>query len=281
MSNLIVGVSSFLGSSLKQKLLSVNEKVFDISFRPEDHETFLESLRNYLEKEGIKNLFICGGSQSSSDKVDSLNDLIQSNIFLPVVISSLVRDISRDTKIIFFGSSWQLDDQSDFSPFNLYASSKQSAENMLEHFAMEGLRICSLRLYDTYGKNDSRPKIVNLISNAIKKNEKLNMSEGKQLIDLVHIDDVVDGVVHSLQILDKRESNSLLRFSIKSGSPIQVKDIVGIYEKILSRDLNYLFNFGFYPYRARERFSLPVNDKIPDGWSPKIDLEEGLKSLID
>ena len=145
---------------------------------------------------------------------------------------------------------------------------------------MEGLKICSLRLYDTYGKNDSRPKIVNLIANAIKKNEKLDMSEGKQLIDLVHINDVVDGVMHTVNILDKRKSKSLLKFSIKSGSPIQVKDIVGIYEKILSRDLNHLFNFGFYPYRTRERFSLPVNDKMPDGWFPKIGIEEGLKSLI-
>ncbi len=281
MSNLIIGVKSFLGSSLKQKLLNSNKKVFDISFRPEHQEVFFEKLSNLLEKEDINNLFICGGSQSSSDKIDTLNELVQSNIFLPTAISSLVRDISEDTKIIFFGSSWQLDEQSDFSPFNLYASSKQSAEDMLEHFALEGLKICSLRLYDTYGKNDSRPKIVNLIANAINKNEKLNMSEGKQLIDLVHINDVVDGVMHAVNILDKRKSKSLLRFSIKSGSPIQVKDIVSIYEKILSRDLNHLFNFGFYPYRPRERFSLPVNDKIPDGWSSKIDIEEGLKSLID
>lgn len=281
MSHLIVGVRSFLGSSLKQKLLNLNEKVFDISFRPEDRETFLESLKNLLEKKEIENLFICGGSQSSSDKLDTLNDLIQSNIFLPAAISSLVRDVSEDTKIIFFGSSWQLNDQSDFSPFNLYASSKQSAEDMLEHFAMDGLKICSLRLYDTYGKNDRRPKIVNLIADAIKKNEKLDMSEGKQLIDLIHINDVVDGVMHAVSLLEKKESNSLLKLSLKSGSPIQVREIVRIYEKILSKDLNYLFNFGYYPYRKRERFSLSTNDKTPEGWSPKIDIEAGLKSLID
>ena len=74
-------------------------------------------------------------------------------------------------------------------------------------------------------------QIVNLIANAINKNEKLNMSEGKQLIDLVHINDVVDGVMHAVNILDKRKSKSLLRFSIKSGSPIQVKDIVAYMKK--------------------------------------------------
>lgn len=281
LSNVIVGAGSFLGSVLKQKLLNSNEIVFDISFRPGDEESFLKSLKNLLEKENIKNLFICGGSQSSSDKLDTLNDLIQSNIFLPTAICSLVRDISDNTKIIFFGSSWQLSDQLDFSPFNLYASSKQSAENMLEHFAMDGLKICSLRLYDTYGKNDKRSKIVNLIADAIKNNKKLDMSEGKQLIDLIHINDVVDGVMHAVSLLEKKESKSLLKFSLKSGSPIQVREIVRIYERILSRDLNYLFNFGYYPYRKRERFSLPTNDKTPEGWSPKIDIEAGLKSLID
>ena len=124
MSNIIVGAGSFLGNALKQKLLNSNEIVFDVSFRPGDEEFFLKSLKNLLEKENIKNLFICGGSQSSSDKLDTLNDLIQSNIFLPTAICSLVSDISDNTKIIFFGSSWQLSDQSDFSPFNLYASSK-------------------------------------------------------------------------------------------------------------------------------------------------------------
>jgi nucleoside-diphosphate-sugar epimerase len=281
LSNIIVGAGSFLGNALKQKLLNSNEIVFDVSFRPGDEEFFLKSLKNLLEKENIKNLFICGGSQSSSDKLDTLNDLIQSNVFLPTAICSLVSDISDNTKIIFFGSSWQLSDQSDFSPFNLYASSKQAAENMLEHFAMEGLKICSLRLYDTYGKNDKRSKIVNLIANAIKNNKKLDMSEGKQLIDLIHINDVVDGVMHAVSILGKKESKSLLKFSLKSGSPIQVREIVRVYEKILSKDLNYLFNFGYHPYRKRERLSLPTNDNTPEGWSPKIDIEVGLKSLID
>tara|TARA_B100000886_G_scaffold339924_1_gene306985 strand:- start:1503 stop:2348 length:846 start_codon:yes stop_codon:yes gene_type:complete len=280
MSNIVIGPSSFLGKNLISEFKNINEKYFSLSYRPEKNESFSEELEKLISSKYIETIYICGGSQDSADTKDSLYDLCRSNVEMPGIICSLVKQHSNQTSIIYFGSSWQFNNQLEFEPFNLYAATKSAAENLFEHFAMDGIKICSLRLYDTYGPNDDRPKIVNLIAKAINNDECLNMSNGEQLINLVHIKDVIDAAIKSSYLIRKYNQKKLKKYSIKSNDTIQIKKIIKLYEEILSKNLDHLFNLGYYPYRSRERFELPKDDKVPDGWVPSISLNDGLKELL-
>ena len=280
MSNIIIGASSFLGSNLYARFKKVNQKTHTLSYRPKADLEFFKNLEKLLVKNNIQNIYICGRSQSGSDSSDELVDLFKSNIEMPGMICSLVKQSSPHTAIISFGSSWQFNSSLQSYPFNLYASSKSAAEKIFEHFVLDGIKICSLRLYDTYGKNDIRPKIVNLIVDAIKSNKKLKMSGGEQLINLVHIEDVLDAVEVATNTLHKSNLNKLLIYSVKSNKSIMVKEIIDIYEDILNMNLRHLFELDHYPYRDRERFELSDDDKCPDGWNQKISLLEGLSQII-
>ena len=280
MSNLIIGVNSFLGQNLKQKLLGIKEEVYDISFRPNNLEAFKKEFIELINSNEISCIYICGGSQLTSDKIADISDLVESNIYLPTFIAAFINENSLNISLFHFGSSWQYDDKNDFSPFNLYASTKHSAESMLEHYAMEGVKIASIRLFDTYGPEDSRPKLVNLIANAVKNNEHLNMSSGEQVINLVHIHDVIEGIMATRKMLEQSFDEKLVKVSLKSLEPIRVKNIISVFEKIKSKDLKNLFTLGHYPYRKRERFKLSELNDFPDNWSPKISLEDGLKDLL-
>lgn len=281
MTNIIIGASSFLGSNLSARLKNYNHKIYSLSYRPKAELEFFKNLEKLLIKNTIQNIYICGGSQSGSDSSDELVDLFKSNIEMPGMICTLVKQNSPHTAIISFGSSWQFNATLQSSPFNLYAATKSAAEKIFEHFVIDGIKICTLRLYDTYGRNDLRPKIVNLIASAIKSNKKLQMSGGEQFINLVHIEDVIDAVEIATNILHKSNSNKLLTYSVKSEKSIMVKEIIDIYEDILNKNLRHLFELNHYPYRDRERFELPDDDSCPDGWYQKISLLQGLSQIIE
>ena len=68
--------------------------------------------------------------------------------------------IYKKQRLINFGTSWQVDEMGNNLPFNAYASSKNSVESFFDHFALNGLRVPTLGLYDTYGPNDKRDKIL-------------------------------------------------------------------------------------------------------------------------
>lgn len=62
---------------------------------------------------------------------------------------------------------------------------------MQYYIEASGLRVITLKLFDTYGPDDPRPKLMNLIQRMAMDNQPLAMSPGEQQIDLVHVEDVV------------------------------------------------------------------------------------------
>ena len=65
---------------------------------------------------------------------------------------------------------------------------------MLEHFVQDGLKVVFFILSDSYGLNDPRNKIINLIVKAVQEDKPLKMSGGEQYIDLIHINDIIEAV---------------------------------------------------------------------------------------
>ena len=47
-----------------------------------------------------------------------------------------------------------------------------------------------MKLFDTYGNNDKRKKILNLLLNSYKKNKTLPITTGNQYLDFVHISEI-------------------------------------------------------------------------------------------
>jgi nucleoside-diphosphate-sugar epimerase len=116
-----------------------------------------------------------------------------------------------------------------------------------------------------------------LLKNCYEKNQQLDLSEGNQLLDLVHVDDVVNAFIRAYEIL---LGGTIINksFGISSGNVVSLRQLIILINDILGKELPV--TFGSRPYRNRE-VMIPWNsfETLP-GWHPKITLETGVKLFL-
>ena len=274
---ILIGSNGFLGANIKARF-SRKHQVKTLSFRPEQKAEFTLKFKKLLLSYQPEVVINVGASQNMEDGVDDIAELIDSNILLPNILASQIQNYSSNTSLITFGTSWERS-QNEYSPFNAYAASKSACVRLLEHFALNGVKICNLKLFDVYGPNDDRNKVLNLISGAINENKCINMSGGKQVINLVHIKDVLNAIEVAIQLTMNKNHSSVLNYSIGGEEPLLLKEVGSLMCKIAGVNIDNIISFGYYPYRTRERFEIEPFNPVP-GWKCKITLRKGLAELI-
>lgn len=281
MSCIVIGAGGFLGGHLVAHLRARGDAVRTMSYRPDRHGEFLDAFAAALRDGPPAAVIHAGGSQNGRDDGAALAELGLSNVVLPAALAGLLRDQAPATALLTFGTSWQTGETGAEEPFNAYAASKAAAEHFLGHFALDGVRSATLRLYDTYGRDDRRNKVVNLIADAIARRSDLPMSSGEQVIDLVHIRDVLAAVDATLALLRQPAQGRHLVYAVRAGRAMRILDILAVMLRIAGLDAAPFIRPGVYPYRRRERFALFPDTPTPPGWAPVVPLEQGLRELIE
>ena len=210
-----------------------------------------------------------------SDCVESdVDRLVASNILFGSQLLEAMKSNSI-SNIINTGTFWQHYEGKVYSPVSLYAATKQAFESILQYYVEAyGFRAITLKLYDTYGPDDSRGKILSLLYDAAVSGRTLDMSPGAQLVDLVYIDDVIQSYFLAADRLIKEDGMINEVYAVSSSDPIELKSLVRICSKIF--DLTIDVNWGAREYRPRE-IMIPCSlfPGVPK-WHPRISLEEGI-----
>jgi nucleoside-diphosphate-sugar epimerase len=277
---ILTGSSGFLGSHLKRFFENKGIEVLSLKYRPETESQFIAETVAALSQGDVLAFLNAGASQLSGDDPDSVRTLTASNVYLPAAVASLILKQSPQTSFIHFGSSWQIGEDGDSSPFNAYAATKSAAESLLEHYVLAGLRAASLRLFDTYGPGDSRKKVINLVADALIQDTELPMSKAEQVVDLVYITDVLAAVERTIELLTSHPAGQFYRYSVRSGRQVRILDIVDLLKVLSGKPAFSKIQLGFYPYRNRERFQLPPATDLPPNWRPVVSLEDGLRHTL-
>ena len=103
------------------------------------------------------------------------------------------------------------------------------------------------------------------------------MSPGEQLIDIVHVSDIIEAYILSAKRLLNQSGSKAEEFAISSGKPIPLKVLMDKYLQIVGKKPH--IEWGGIDYRDRE-VMIPWNKgNILPGWKPKITIEEGLRSM--
>ena len=176
------------------------------------------------------------------------------------------------------GTVWQHIGGAAYAPANLYAATKQALADILRAYTVaHGLPVARLTLADTYGPGDRRPKLVPALLRAARTGEPLPMRSGGQVVDLVHVDDVVAAFVMVADGLVRRPDLAG-SFVVSSGAPLTVRQVVARAEEAAGRAL---------PVQWGARPDRPVDALVPrapggpvPGWRPRIDLVAGLRPLF-
>lgn len=286
---LITGGSGFVGSHLTKRLLALNFNVHIIII-PNSNLDLLEdcidniTLHEYhRDYSSIDNAFKASkpdivfhlASVFISEHTEAdIEYLIYSNIlFGTYLLEAMVKN--NVTYLINTGTSWQHYENKDYSPVNLYAATKQAFEDIIKYYTEAGkIKVIHLKLFDTYGQDDYRPKLMKLLKNCAENSQKIEISAGNQLLDLVYIDDVINAFIRACELLF--EGNIVNKsFGISSGNLVSLKNLISIINGIIGKDLHVVFDAR--PYRNRE-VMVPWNsfEILPD-WEPKISLQTGIK----
>lgn len=219
----------------------------------------------------LASLFIVNHQEQDVDP------LIASNVLLPVHLAEACAR-SGVRRILNVATGWQFNLSGEYRPVNLYAATKQAFEDILEYYwDAQGLSCISLVLNDTYGPNDFRPKLLPKLQRAIETNEVIRMSPGEQLVDFVHINDVVDAFALAVKRIQD-EAPLRERYLVSSGSPIAVRDLIALVESIVGAPIPV--ELAALPYRDREVMNPYSSGNPVPGWEAKISLNEGLRDLF-
>ena len=105
----------------------------------------------------------------------------------------ILEALARCEKAVYFvntGTSWQHFNNSE----NMCVpppAHKEAFEKILEFYTENyEIKSTTLKIFDTYGCNDQRRKIVKLPVDAMLSNQPIELSSGTQLIDITHVSDV-------------------------------------------------------------------------------------------
>ena len=212
-------------------------------------------------------------------KSQELTQLINSNI----LFGSQLLEATANNKIRNFintGTIWQCANNQTYNPLNLYAATKQAFEDIVDYYVQhQNINVITLRLSDTYGIGDPRPKIINLLLKLEKSGKTLDMTIGKQLLSLVHIDDVISAYDCVLKEISKSSHKTVHRkYLVSAKKPIPLKNLVNLFQK--TRGTNININWGKVPYDGLQMMEEWKTLPPPPNWQPAISLEQGIKELI-
>lgn len=285
---LVTGGSGFIGGRLLTRLLDQGHEVTALvrgdpagRLDPRASAERIDgsaSLGDIVGRAAPEVVFHVASAVVVEHSPDAIADIVQANVTFPThLLEAMTRHGVR--RFVNTGTSWQHHDGgAAYRPSNLYAATKQAFEDIAVFYNdAHGIGIANLKLFDVYGPSDPRSKIIPLLLRVLRSGEPLGMSPGDQVLDMVHVDDVVEAfLAAALWLADN--PGVMETFAVRSGESHRLRDVVAALADVAGRPLPIVW--GGRPYRDREVMIPWVNNVPVPGWRPLISLREGLASVL-
>jgi nucleoside-diphosphate-sugar epimerase len=181
-------------------------------------------------------------------------------------------------KLVNVGTAWQHYQGRNYDPVNLYAATKQAFEDILEYYVqVKDMQAITLKLYETYGPDDDRPKLLPWLAQAARQGKDVPLTPGEQRMHMVYIDDVIAAFLQSAERLLEGKVRSHECYAVAASETVSVKEFVGLIQEVLGQPIRA--QLGARPYRRREPMVPWAGSSLP-GWSCKVSLKEGLERTL-
>lgn len=289
----LTGVTGFVGSNLasyflekefevhaivrsSSKLIDLKHKENSINYFVYDND--IQKLIDFFKELNPSCIFHLASKVIIEHESSQINSLIESNITLGLHLLEAMKEAGVN-RLINTGTYWQHFNNEAYNPVCLYAATKEAFETLIEFYVQaNNFKVITLKLFDTYGETDTRPKLINLLHKFAEEKTELNMSPGEQMLNLVHISDVCRAYEIAFNQIIQQKKASHNKYAIANDDSYQLKEVISIFEEVTNKKVNVVW--GGKPYRKREVMKLwDKGDKLPN-WNANISLKEGLKKYI-
>jgi nucleoside-diphosphate-sugar epimerase len=275
----IIGSTGFMGENISAFLKKKNYQVKKFSSYKKLPKNWLEVVCKEIKKYSPEIIINCSASQMLNDDKNSIENLIHSNLYSQSCFVNEAKKSNNFIGYITFGSRWEYDESGNYNPNTFYAATKHASDYLLKYFSDKKTAIVVLKIFDTYGINDKRNKILNLLLKNYKNNKKLKLSPGEQEIDYVNILDICELIKLICSDIKKKKIIGFKKYTVSSNNPITLIKLIKILKKNLKRNLDV--EIGALKYRDNE--SMKTLKKIFNykSWKPKSNLIADLKKIFD
>jgi len=218
---------------------------------------------------------------TSDYDLPSLRNLLHSNI----EFGSLVLDSLLETDVKYFintGTSAEYShDGKKLDAAYLYSATKTAFREILKFYSkLKKFKVVTVVPYTIYGGDYTKKKVIDYIIGSLNSPTPIDMTEGLQVLDFIHIMDVVD---FYLELIEKASflKNYYYEYHVGTGIGTSLKQLAKKIEEISNKKAN--INWGAKPYREGDIMHAvaPVSPEIPKlKWKPKISLDKALPQLL-
>ena len=272
---LLTGSTGFIGSQLLDEL-SKNYKIY-VTLRIKTKKKLenknivriffnnYKDLNKKLNKLRVNTVIHCATHYVKYHQFDDLNKLSDSNIlFGNLILDNL--EIMGVKKFINFSTVWENYNGKKDNYFNLYSAYKASFVNIINFYQkkLNKINFLNLVISDTFGNNDKRKKIINLLRNNYKKNLQTRIISRNLYINLLNVIDLKNAV--KLILKYKFASGTYLVKNKKDFKIYQIiKNINNNYKKKIKVKWlsNKIIKEKTYKFKILKKWK-PLNSKIED-----------------
>ena len=271
---LLTGSTGFIGSELLADL-SKNHKIYVILRKNKKIQknknvtkiiySNFKNLNNKLSKLKINTIIHCATHYVKKHAFDDIQKLNISNILFGNVILENLK-IMQVKKFINFSTVWENYDGKKGNYYNLYSAYKDSFLNIINYYKKKHSQIKFLNLVisDTFGQNDKRKKIINILKSNYKKKCKTKIISQNLYINLLNVTDIKNAIY--LILNGRYESGT---YSLQNNKLFKIEDIILNVNKYQKQKIkiewlsNKILKEKTYRFKPLKNWK-PYNSKIKD-----------------
>ena len=281
---LLTGSNGFLGEKIKNFLSDQGHLVvlplrkikkpskkgnFIFIKKPHSKKEFYSLFSKYK----FQYVIHCAGYYVRNHQFSDIKKLIDCDInYLNNLLESMAN--FKINKLITFGTYFQFFNGNKFSPKNLYAVYKQLIFTLSKYYYLQfSISHIQLILFDTYGTDDYRDKIIPTLIN-LNPSREFKLGNKKNLFFPLHADDLLNGIKRSMDLLDFK-NKIYAQYSLR-GNRTTLIELVNTIEELRNIKLNIKWSKN---KENSEKFNNFHIKKLPR-WTPQIKIKKGLNSLV-
>jgi len=289
---LITGATGFIGKHLLRRfsqdkryrvIILVREnsnlniiKDYKYKISIYEYKSDYQSVENVFKNNKICYVFHLATLSCYEHKSEDISDMVDSNIKL----GTFILESMKKYQCQYFSNTstyWQNYQNNNYQPICLYAAPKEAFEKIIDYYCLDKeFKAISLKLYDVYGYDDHRKKLLNTLLTT-STTESIDLIEEEHKLYTVFIDDVIDAYINAMSIIKiSKKQHSV--YGVYGKDKYSLKEIIKILQELSNKKFN--INFGKIAYHKFQIMD-PFNVKKLPKWNAKISLKNGLKIILD
>tara|TARA_B100001027_G_scaffold136888_1_gene95051 strand:- start:523 stop:1374 length:852 start_codon:yes stop_codon:yes gene_type:complete len=272
---LLTGSTGFIGSTLvkvlskkyliyiilrkKNRKFSKNKNIIKIKYNN------LKNLNNKLRKLKINTVVHCATHYVKNHNFEDIKKLSDSNILFGNIILENLKKMGVK-KFINFSTVWENYDGKKGNYFNLYSAYKASFVNIINYYKkkLNNIKFINLAISDTFGQNDKRKKIINVLRDNYKKNYETKVVSKNLYMNLLNVADIKNAIY---LILERNYQSG--EYLLENNKSYKIFDIVKNINNNNSKKIkvkwlsNKVLKEKSYKFKVLKDWK-PANSKIGD-----------------